>query len=142
MAKWKFGKLGNHEYGIVNLFIAVTTIVWFATGIMYTYGQEPLLAELVFGATIIGSLVILSLVAYEKIKKVKPSTKYEDERSDVCSMKATRNAFITVLVALAAYMIIGQWASDSLYRIQALQGVFGVSVAAYVISWSYYMGVD
>jgi succinate-acetate transporter protein len=64
-----------------------------------------------------------------------------DERSDTCSLKATRNAFIVALLFLALYMILGQLKPDSLYRIQALQGVFGVMVGAYALSYFYYKSV-
>lgn len=142
MTGWKIGKIGNHQYGIVNLFIALTTIIWFITGLMYANMVAPVMARMILIVTIIGSLLILGLTVLERVKKVKPSKKYEDERSDICSLKATRNAFIVSLIFLAIYMIIGQMLPFSLYGIQALQAVFGVSVAAYTLSWYYYIRVD
>ena len=34
MTGWKIGKIANNQYGIVNLFIALTSIVWFITVLM------------------------------------------------------------------------------------------------------------
>jgi hypothetical protein len=142
MTGWKIGKIANNQYGIVNLFIALTSIIWFITSLMSVYVVAPEQSSEIVSVILIGiifvGLLILGLILYERAKKVKPTREYEDERSDMCSLKATRNGFIFALIFLAIYMIIGQMAPSSLYRIQALQAVFGVSVAAYIVSYFYY----
>jgi len=142
MRGWKLGKIANNQYGIVNLFIALTSIIFFITALMSVYVVAPERSSEIIMAILIGTLVvgllILGLILYERVKKVKPTREYEDERSDMCSLRATRNGFIFALIFLAIYMIIGQIAPSSLYRIQALQAVFGVSVAAYTVSYVYY----
>jgi len=130
----------KNEYRLVNLVIALTMIVWFVTGLLYTNVVEPGLVPVILGGSGLLTLVILGIAVYGMMKKVKPGREYEDERSDLCSFKATRNAFLVTLVALSLYMILGQLRPDSLYRIQALQGVFGVAVAAYAASYFYYKG--
>ena len=99
--------------------------------------SSEIVSVILIGIIFVG-LLMLGVILYERAKKVKPTREYEDERSDMCSLKATRNGFIFALIFLAIYMIIGQMAPSSLYRIQALQAVFGVSVAAYTVSYVYY----
>lgn len=131
-------KIGKSQYGIVNLFITLTMIIWFVTGLMAANVLAPYMVPVVIIGTALVSLVILVFFIIAWLKKVKPTKEYEDERSDVCSLKATRNGFVIALIFLAVYMILGQIAPNSLYRIQALQGVYGIAVAAYVISYYYY----
>lgn len=132
------GKISNGQYGIVNLFITLTMIIWFVTGLMAANVLAPYMIPIVIIGTALVSVVILGLIGIQWVIKVKPTREYEDERSDMCSLKATRNGFIFALIFLAIYMIIGQMAPSSLYRIQALQSIFGVSVAAYTVSYFYY----
>lgn len=139
-AKVKFSLLKS-EYWVVNLIISVTMIIWFITGMLYANMVDPKMAQVIVAITAVGALLIMGLAAYAKVKKVKGGAEYMDERSNAYSLKATRNAFVVTLVVLSLYMILGQMKPDSLYRIQALQGVFGVSVAAYVASYFYYQGV-
>jgi hypothetical protein len=143
MKRSNLGNIINQQFRIVFLFIALTGIVWFVTGLMAANVFAPDMVPIVLFGTILLSLLILSLILcssiYYRIKKIKPGREFVDERSDMCSFKATRNAFIVTLVFLALYMIIGQMSPSSLYRIQALQGVFGVSVAAYTASFYYYL---
>lgn len=134
----RIGKISNSQYGIVNLFITLTMIIWFVTGLMAANVFAPYMVPIVIIGTALVSLVILVFIIIEWLKKAKPTREYEDERSDMCSLKATRNGFIIALIFLAIYMIIGQMAPTSLYRIQALQGIYGIAVAAYVISYYYY----
>jgi hypothetical protein len=140
-ANAKFSLLKS-EYWVINLIISVTMIVWFVTGMMYTNTVEPEMALVIVAVTAVGALLIMALAVYAKAKKVKGGAEYMDERSNAYSLKATRNAFVVTLVVLSLYMILGQMKPDSLYRIQALQGVFGVSVAAYVVSYFYYRGAN
>ena len=142
MTVWKLGKIGNSQYGIVNLFIALTSIVWYITALMSVYVTAPEESSVIIPVVLIGTLLVGLLIVgvslHERVKKVKPGKEYEDERSDLCSLKATRNGFIFALVSLAFYMILGQMWPTSLYRIQALQAVFGIIVAAYTVSYVYY----
>ncbi len=116
-------------------------LVWFVTGMLYANTVDPGMVRVIVVITALGALLILALAVYEKAKKVKGGAEFMDERSNAYSLKATRNAFLVTLVVLSLYMILGQIKPDSLYRIQALQGVFGVSVAAYVASYFYYQSV-
>lgn len=126
------------EFWIVNLAISLTMIIWGVTMLLYTYSVAPAMALMIFAATVLLSIACLGFGLYWRRKKVNREVEFMDERSDAFSLKASRNAFIIALVFLALYMIIGQMRPDSLYRIQALQGVFGVSVASYIISYFYY----
>jgi hypothetical protein len=100
------------------------------------------MVPIILTLTIVGVVLIMGLTVYERLKKVKPGDEYRDERADMCSLKATRNAFIIAVIVLAIYMMIGQISPTSLYKIQALQVIYGVSVATYVVSWSYYIRFD
>lgn len=126
------------EYWIVNLAISLTMIVWGATMLLYTYSMAPAMALVILAVTVLLSLAILGFSLFWRRKRVNETVEYMDERSDALSLKASRNAFIVALVVLSGYMIIGQLFPDSLYRIQALQGIFGVSVATYVLSYFCY----
>lgn len=127
------------EYRKVNLVISLTMIVWFVTGLIAANVFAPEMVPIVIVGTGVLGVVILALVLYARVTKMKGGEEYYDERSDVCSLKATRNAFVVCLIFLCIYMVLGAMKPDSLYRIQALQGVFGMTVGAYVLSYFYYL---
>ncbi|HMK48377.1 MAG TPA: hypothetical protein VK436_17265 [Methanocella sp.] len=140
--KTKIG-FGKGEYMIMNLIISLTMIVWFITWMMYANIIDPGMVRIVVASFIMGGAVIMLFIIYvwinnKRNKKVNAGLEYQDERSDQCSMKATRNAFVVALLILSVYMILGQLKPDSLYEIQALQAVFGVTVAAYAASYYIY----
>jgi hypothetical protein len=134
--------LKRSEYWVVYIFISLTMIVWFATILM----EENMFAPVTFPAVIAGSTFIVlatfAVVLYWRARKVKSGQEFMDERSNMCTLRATRNAFIVSLLFLALYMILEQIAPASSYNIPAPQGVFGVSVAAYLISYFFYRQVD
>jgi hypothetical protein len=136
------GKLKIHvkkgEFWLVYTIIALTSIVWFVTGMMYTSAFEPGMIPWILAGCVVVFRAMLILMLYMWVKKVNVRRASDDELSDICSFKATRNAFIVTLLMLALSMIIAQINQGSLYRPEALQGIFGVSVASYTASYYYY----
>jgi hypothetical protein len=134
--------LKKSEYWVVYIFISLTMIVWFVTILM----AENMFAPVMFPAVIAGSTFIVlatfAVVLYWRARKVKSGQEFMDERSNICTLRATRNAFIVSLLFLALYMILEQISPVSSNNIPAPQGVFGVSVAAYLISYFFYRQVD
>jgi uncharacterized membrane protein len=102
--------------------------------------SDKYLVPIILAAYVILFVVIVASGIYEsRVKKVKPEP--QDERSALCSLKATRNAFLFSLVLMAVYMVLGQMGAP-LVKMLALQTIFGVSLAAYSISYLYYQRVD
>ncbi|HMK48376.1 MAG TPA: hypothetical protein VK436_17260 [Methanocella sp.] len=129
---------GCGEFRKVSLALSLTMFVCYITGVLYINAEVPELIPVYIASSALLLLVIGPPVLYSRIKKLKGGEVYMDERSDQCTLKATRNAFIVTLLALSVYMILGQWKPDSLYRILALQTIFGVTVSAYIASYFYY----
>ncbi|BAI62803.1 hypothetical protein MCP_2731 [Methanocella paludicola SANAE] len=83
---------------------------------------------------LIGLIVGLAIYAYLTKRK---STEVQDERSARCSLAASRNGFI---VAIALIALIGAAVSIGapFTVIGATQVVWGLSMAAYLLSYLYY----
>jgi hypothetical protein len=129
-------KFFRTEESRIWLVYLATGIVMFITSLMNAQETAPYMVPIVISGTVIGIILILACMAYlQKTNKEKPEI--QDERSAMCSLKATRNAFLIALVFLAIYMIFGQMGAP-LVKISALQSVWGISVAAYTVSYFYY----
>jgi predicted exporter len=114
----------------------LTGIIWFGTTLMMYLEIAEFMLPVVIAGCIYGAIIGISIY-YLRAKKEKPEP--QDERTAMCSLKATRNAFLITLVSLTIYMVFGQMGAP-LVKILALQSIWGISVAAYTVSYYYYKG--
>ncbi len=92
--------------------------------------------QYVLWATIALTALIIGLMAYAVLTK-RPAGEVQDERSALCSMKASRNGFIAAVLLIA--LLAAAVAIGAQYSIIAfVQIVWGLSVAAYFLSYLYY----
>ena len=138
MAEKKSAKLVKSEFWLANFFIDLALVASYST--MLLAGKEPV-GEMVPALVVTGFVVVLvvaGIILYSRMKKGREDQEFSDERSDACSLKASRNAFFVSLLCVSLYMVLEQFASVSAYKIPASQGVFTASAAAYLISYFYY----
>lgn len=114
--------------------IAVVILATFA--LLLITGVFP---QYVLWTTIAFIIVLLGFTAYGFLAKKKPGVT-QDERSAQCSLKASRNGFATAIILmtlLAAAVSIGAPFSV----IVVAQIVWGLSMAAYFLSYLYYKSI-
>jgi hypothetical protein len=92
----------------------------------------------VFGLAIaLVGIILILLFARLILKKPKD---LRDERSERCSLLATRNGFIALILAVPAYGIIALAAGLPAYWIiDNLSLIWGLGVMAYMLSYLYYL---
>jgi uncharacterized membrane protein len=115
------------EESRISVVILATFALLLVTGIFPQY---------VLWATIALVILILGLMAYAWLAK-KKAGEIPDERSAKCSMAASRNGFVMAMVVLA---LSGAAASMGapLTVVAVTQIVWGLSMAAYFLSYLYY----
>jgi hypothetical protein len=132
-------KLFRTEESKIGMVYLVTGVVMFVTSLSYAGETAPFMVPIVIAGSAVVLLIVLAAMVYEmKVSKERPEI--QDERSALCSLKATRNAFVIALLALAVYMIFG-WLGAPLEKIQALQAVWGFALTGYTVSYFYYKRV-
>jgi hypothetical protein len=130
-------KTEEQKVGWVTLF---TSIVMVMTVWMTVAEVDKSLVPIMIAAYVIVFVAIAAAGIYERrVKKV--ATEPQDERSALCSLKATRNAFLSALVLMAVYMICGSMGAP-LAKMLAIQTIFGISMAVYTLSYLYYKRVE
>ncbi|OPY27265.1 MAG: hypothetical protein A4E28_02083 [Methanocella sp. PtaU1.Bin125] len=130
----------NTEEQKVGWIAWLTSIVMVITAWMTVAEVDRSMVQIMIAGYVVIFLAIVVAGVYQtRIKKVKPEPR--DERSALCSLKATRNAFLSGLVLMAFYMLVGQLGAP-LTKILALQTIFGISLAMYSLSYLYYKRVE
>lgn len=134
-AMFRFGT-EEQKVGWVTLF---TSIVMVVTAWITIAGiDQSLVRIMIAGYAILFAVIVAAGIYERRVKKAKPEP--QDERSAMCSLKATRNAFLFGLVLMAVYMVLGSMGAP-LAKILALQTIFGISLAVYSVSYLYYTRV-
>jgi Flp pilus assembly protein TadB len=127
----------EQKVGWVTLF---TSIVMVITVWMTVAEVDKSFVRIMIAGYVIIFVAIVAAGFYERrVKKAEPEP--QDERSAMCSLKATRNTFLFALVLMAVYMILGSIGAP-LAKILALQTIFGISLAVYSLSYLYYKRVE
>ncbi|MGE5548883.1 MAG: hypothetical protein ACM3RR_00130 [Bacillota bacterium] len=127
----------EQKVGWITLFTSIVMVV--TTWITIAEVDKSLVRIIMAGYVIILVTIVAVGIYERRVKKVKPEP--QDERSALCSLKATRNAFLCALVLMAVYMVLGSLGAP-LAKILALQTIFGISLAVYSISYLYYKRVE
>ena len=131
--------IGSEEWKVF-VFMLITAVIDIATTFMMNVQVSPYMIPVVTAGTVLMALIVICIIIYyNRVKKVKPEP--QDERTALCSLKSSRNAFLTTLALLAVYMILGQLGAP-LLKIMALQSIWLIAVVAYLVSYLHYKRVE
>ncbi|MCD1296072.1 hypothetical protein CUJ83_13800 [Methanocella sp. CWC-04] len=121
------------EESRISIIILLTFALLLLTGI---YPQYVLYTTVAF------LIVIAALTVYQKIVK-KRVMKYEqyDERTERCSLLATRNGFLVAIVMMALSAVLIKLGS-TMDMFDMLQMIWGLSIGTYMLSYLYYKKMD
>lgn len=126
-------KTEESKIGVVMLLTGTATLV---TSLIEAAGNAPYMVPIIY-ASMAAMLVLIIICSLYQRRVKKRRVDVQDERSALHSLKSTRNGFIVAMLTLAAYMIMGELGA-SLTEILALPAIWGMSFAAYTLSYMYY----
>jgi hypothetical protein len=115
------------EESIISIVILATLALLLVSGVYPRY---------VLWTTVALVILISGIMAYAWLAKKKPG-EIQDERSALCSLRASRNGFVTAMLLMALLAAAVSMGAPFSVLVIA-QMVWGLSMAAYLLSYLYY----
>lgn len=117
---------------IEEIRIAGAVLISFALMLGTALQASDVIAFVFLGA------ITLAVVAVTGMASRKHLPEKRDERSAMCSLLATRNAFVAAIVQIGIYVALLQLTVSMTDTVDVLAIIWGVSVGVYLVTYLYY----
>lgn len=115
-----------------------------AMAVLISFGLLLVTLVLMTWAMAEAAIVVIAFVlfAFFAVNIMKKPREKRDERSEMCSFRATRNGFIVAIIGITSYLVFARLTILSSHTIiDQMSAIWGAAVITYLVSYYYYQGI-